>query len=134
MSQKQSSGLDMLRTLASLLRSLQTRENSFWFEEDDNGQLHSAELCQCIPEPLVDKTLTLTLVRKNYIISAHLSSGKFDKCDCEGIHLPNGTSLECGEGMKEHRSLKDINSNKWDEEVENSLCVIVCQVGVEFVL
>ena len=72
---------------------------------------------------LVDKTLTLTLVRKNYIISAHLSSGKFDKCDCEGIHLPNGTSLECGEGMKEHRSLKDINSKKRDEEVEEKPCL-----------
>ena len=116
--QKQSEGLHILRTLAS---HAVTRSTSLQYEEDDAGQILSAELCQCIPKPPVNQTVTLTLVRDEDSISSQWSSWQYDKC--QGIHLSNGTILaDCGEGTRERRRLKDINSNKWDEEVEKEQC------------
>ena len=120
--QKQSSGLDLLRTLASYAVS---RNNSLRYEEGYTGQLHSAELCQCIPNPPLNQTVSVALVRNNDAISTQWSSWQYDKC--EGIHLPNGTKLECGEGMRERRRLKDINANKWEEEVEEEPCPVCPQ-------
>ena len=96
-----------------------TRNNSLRYESD-NGQILSAELCQCIPDPPVNQTVTITLARDEDSISSQWSSWQYDQCS--GV-LPNGTILaECGEGKVERRRLKDINSDKWEEEVEQKAC------------
>merc|ERR1719450_231925 len=116
--QKQSEGLDILRILAN---HAVTRNSSLRYKEDDSGQILSAELCQCIPDPPANQTVTLTLIRDEDTIHPQWSSWQYDQC--QGMQLPNGTFLpECGEGKKERRRLKDINSNKWEEEVEEVTC------------
>jgi len=113
---KQSSGLTILRTLAS---HAVTTKDSLQYEEDDDGQILSAELRQYSPEPHVNQTVSITFIRGEDTISLQWSSWQ----GCEGIRLPNGTNLECGEGTKVRRRLKDINlKNTWDEEVEEEQC------------
>merc|ERR1712012_1325997 len=46
--EKQSSSLDLLRTLAS---ERVTRDNSLRFKQDPEGHIVAADFCQCIPDP-----------------------------------------------------------------------------------
>merc|ERR1719430_2663502 len=87
---KQSSGLNILRTLAS---HTVTRKDSLRYEEDSDGQILSVELRQCNPEQSVNQTVSITLIRGDDIISSQWSSWQ----GCRGIRLPNGTNFECGE-------------------------------------
>jgi len=109
---KQASGLNILRTLAS---HVVTRNDSLRYEEDVDGQILSAELRQYSPEPCVNETASVTLIRGEDTISLQWSSWQ----GCEGLRLPNGTNVECGEGTKVRRRLKD---KTWDEEVEEETC------------
>ena len=109
---KQASGLNILRTLAS---HVVTRQDSLRYEEDVDGQILSAELRQYSPEPCVNQTASVTLIRGEDTISLQWSSWQ----GCEGLRLPNGTNVECGEGTKVRRRLKD---KTWDEEVEEEAC------------
>jgi len=146
---KQSSGLNILRTLASHtvtrkdslrydgqllspeLHPLSTiashgvqRNNSLRFSEDEEGHLVSATLCQCLPDPpdTPEPTeVTLTLVKDEDSWSPQWSAWEYDKC--KTITLTNGTSIDCGEGgTKTRKRLKDLNMDVWEEEVEEVAC------------
>jgi len=115
---KQSSGLNILRTLAS---HTVTRKDSLRYEEDDDGQLLSAELRRQynLEHPVNQTAVSITLIRGEDTISLQWSSWQ----GCRGIRLPNGTNLECGESTQVRRRLKNINlNNTWDEEVEEEPC------------
>ena len=118
---KQSSGLNILRTLAS---HTVTRKDSLRYEEDDDGQLLSAELRRQynLEHPVNQTAVSITLIRGEDTISLEWSSWQ----GCRGIRLPNGTNFECGdtgESTKVRRRLKNINLNDtWDEKVDEEAC------------
>merc|ERR1719410_2257185 len=64
--EKQSSSLDLLRTLAS---EKVTRDNSLRFKQDADGHIVAADFCQCIPDPSElssPVSLSLTLVNNSW--------------------------------------------------------------------
>ena len=120
--EQQSSSLNLLSTIAS--HGVQ-RNNSLRFNEDEEGHLVSATLCQCLPD-LPDtpepREVTLTLVKDEDSWSPHWSAWQFDD-KCKTLILSNGTSIECGEGGSKARTrLKDLNMEVWEEEVEEVAC------------
>ena len=110
---KQSLGLNILRTLAS---HTVTRKDSLRYEEDDDGQILSAELRKNSPESHVNQTVSITFIRGEDTLALQWSSWQ----GCGNVLLPNGTNVECGESTKVRRRLKNINT--WDEEVEEEAC------------
>jgi len=118
--QEQSSSLDLLKTLASYGV---TRNNSLRYKEDEEGRLVSTGFCQCIPDlpelPESSKvSLTVTKDKDNW--SPQWSVWEYD--NCKKVDLHDGTSIECGEGSKSRRRLKDLNAEVWEEEVEEVAC------------
>ena len=116
MIEKQSSSLELLSTIAG---HGVTRNNSLRFTEDKDGNLVSAKLCQCIPDPPdtpEPSEVTLTLVKDEDSWAPEWSTWQYDKC--KTIALWNGTNLDCGEGgTKTRRRLKDLNLEVLEEEV-----------------
>merc|ERR1711902_142131 len=61
--EKQSSSLDLLRTLAS---ERVTRDNSLRFKQDADGHIIAADFCQCIPDPSEhSSSVSLSLTKIN---------------------------------------------------------------------
>ena len=55
--------------------------------------------------------------------STQWSSWEYDDWQCKTMPLTNGTSIDCGNGGKKTRKkLKDLNSEFWEEEVEEVAC------------
>merc|ERR1712038_669907 len=108
---KQSSSLDLLRTLAS---ERVTRNNSLRFTEDDQGHLVSAGFCQCIPDlPESSTEVTISLIKDQADWSSTWSPWNFENCD-----------QVTGEGSITRRKLKDLNAEHFEEDVEEKSCLL----------
>ena len=120
--QKQSSSLDLLRTLVS---ERVTRNNSLRFTEDAEGHLVSASFCQCIPDPPTPSNSTVevsvSLIGDKDGWSPAWSPWHIENCD--KVTLSNGTVAWFGEGRKTRRRLKDINAEVWEEDVQEVPCL-----------
>ena len=118
--EEQFSSLDFMKTLASYGV---TRNNSLRYKEDEEGHLVSAGFCQCLPnlpELQEPSMVSLNLVKYKNSLSTQWSAWQHE--NCEKVTLHNGTNVECGEGRKTRRRLKDLNAETWEEEVEEVAC------------
>jgi len=108
--EKQSSSLDLLRTLVS---EKVTWDNSLSFKHDSEGHIVAADFCQCIPHPPeFFKSPSISLVKYN------------DKWS------PTWTAWDmetCGQGMKTRRRLKTLDAEVWEEDVEEFPCNLPSQ-------
>merc|ERR1711963_1200924 len=87
--EKQSSSLDLLRTLAS---ERVTRDNSLRFKQDADGHIVAADFCQCIPDPSElssPVSLSLTLVNNSW--APMWTAREYD--NCEKITLNYGDTV-----------------------------------------
>merc|ERR1711963_840306 len=83
--EKQSSSLDLLRTLAS---ERVTRDNSLRFKQDPEGHIVAADFCQCIPDPSELsspnlESVSLSLARVNDIWSPVWAASAWEYNNCE---------------------------------------------------
>ena len=105
---KQSSSLDLLRTLAS---ERVTRNNSLRFTEDDQGHLVSAGFCQCIPDlpesSKLSTEVTISLIKDQAGWSTTWSQWNFENCH-----------PVTREGSITRRKLKDLNAEYFEEDIE----------------
>ena len=115
--QEQSSSLDLLKTLASYGV---TRDASLRYKEDGEGRLVSTGFCQCLPELSEPSEVSLTVIKNKDGLSPQWSAWQYENCKTVTLH--NGTDIECGEGSKSRRRLKDLNAEAWEEEVEEVPC------------
>ena len=122
--EKQSSGLDLLKTLAS---ERVTRDNSLRFRQDSDGHIVSASFCQCIPD-LEYRQRTGTEVSLNLVSEDPWSRwwsptwSAWESKNCDLVTLSNGTNIWRGGGSWTRRRLKDLNAILWEEEVEEVAC------------
>ena len=124
--EKQSSGLDLLKTLAS---ERVTRDNSLRFRQDSDGHIVSASFCQCIPDPEYPQR-TGTEVSLNLVVKGSWRTKKtwsptwsaWQSKNCDQVTLSNGTNIWRGGGSWTRRRLKDLNERSWKEEVEEVAC------------
>jgi len=122
--EKQSSSLDLLRTLAS---ERVTRDNSLRFQQDADGHIVAADFCQCIPNPpeLSSPNLesvSLSLAKVNDIWSPVWAASAWEYNNCEKRTLSNGDSVDIGYGHKTRRRLKALDAESWEEDVEEIPC------------
>merc|ERR1712212_68995 len=121
--EKQSSSLDLLKTLAS---ERVTRDNSLHFRKDGGGHIVSASFCQCIPD-LEYRQRTGTEVSLNLVSEYPWSRSwsptwsAWESKNCDLVTLSNGTNIWRGGGSWTRRRLKDLNERSWKEEVEEVL-------------
>merc|ERR1712004_911770 len=118
---KQSSSLDLLRTLAS---ERVTRDNSLRFKQNGEGQIIAADFCQCIPEPpklsSPNLAVSLSLAKVNDEWSATWSAWEY--WNCERKTMGNGATIDYGYGSKTRRRLKALDDEIWEEDVEEVSC------------
>ena len=123
--EKQSSSLDLLRTLVS---GRVTRDNSLDFTEDDQGHLVSAGFCQCIPDlPTLSNSTTevsISLTKDEDGWSPTWSAWQYENCDDQvtSSNGTNGTNMYSGKWQKTRRRLHDLNAAEWVEDVEKVSC------------
>jgi len=129
--EKQSSGLDMLKTLAS---ERVTRDNSLRFRQDRDGHIVSASFCQCIPDPSYPQRtgseVSLNLVATREDLTTWMGTpdtwspmwSAWQSKDCDLVTLSNGTKIWRGEGGWSRKRLKDLSARSWEEEVEEVAC------------
>merc|ERR1712200_24160 len=87
--EKQSSSLDLLRTLAS---ERVTRDNSLRFKQDAEGHIVAADFCQCIPDPPeLSSPVSLSLTPVNNIWTPMWTAWEYN--NCEKRTLSNGDSV-----------------------------------------
>ena len=101
---KQSSSLDLLKTIAS---ERVTRNNSLRFTEDDEGHIVSAGFCQCIPDPqehFSSTEVSLSLVKDEDGWLPTWSPWKYDPATLKPTR----------------RKLLDLDAEHWEEDVEES--------------
>merc|ERR1712004_782612 len=119
--EKQSSSLDLLRTLAS---ERVTRDNSLRFKQNGEGQIIAADFCQCIPEPpklsSPNLAVSLSLAKVNDEWSATWSAWEY--WNCERKTMGNGATIDYGYGSKTRRRLKALDDEIWEEDVEEVSC------------
>merc|ERR1719474_2104318 len=119
--EKQSSSLDLLRTLAS---ERVTRDNSLRFKQNGEGQIIAADFCQCIPEPpklsSPNLAVSLSLAKVNDEWSATWSAWEY--WNCERKTMGNGATIDYGYGSKTRRRLKALDDEVWEEDVEEVSC------------
>merc|ERR1712061_456480 len=120
--EKQSSSLDLLRTLAS---ERVTRDNSLRFKQDADGHIVAADFCQCIPDPpelsspnLESVSLSLTLINNTW--SPMWTTWEYN--NCERKTSSNGDGVDIGNGHKTRRRLKALDAESWEEDVEEIPC------------
>jgi len=120
--EKQSSSLDLLRTLAS---ERVTRDNSLRFKQDADGHIVAADFCQCIPDPpelsspnLETVSLSLTLINNTW--SPMWTAWEYN--NCERKTSSNGDGVDIGNGHKTRRRLKALDAESWEEDVEEIPC------------
>merc|ERR1719204_1108674 len=120
--EKQSSSLDLLRTLAS---ERVTRDNSLQFKQDADGHIVAADFCQCIPDPpelsspnLETVSLSLTLINNTW--SPMWTAWEYN--NCERKTSSNGDGVDIGNGHKTRRRLKALDAESWEEDVEEIPC------------
>merc|ERR1711902_17130 len=120
---KQSSSLDLLRTLAS---ERVTRDNSLRFKQDGEGQIIAADFCQCIPEPpklsSPNLAVSLSLAKVNDVWSATTMWSEWEYNNCERKTMGNGATIDYGYGSKTRRRLKTLDDEIWEEDVEEVSC------------
>jgi len=128
--EKQSSGLDLLKTLAS---ERVTRNNSLRFPRDRDGHIVSASFCQCIPDPTYPhkqgSEVSLNLVAKGKGFSTWTTPetwlstwSAWQSKNCDLVTLNNGTKFWRGGGSWTRKRLKDLDARSWEEEVEEISC------------
>merc|ERR1719150_650452 len=122
--EKQSSSLDLLRTLAS---ERVTRDNSLRFKQDADGHIVAADFCQCIPDPPEFsspnlESLSLFLAKVNDIWSPVWAASAWEYNNCEQRTSSNGDSVDIGNGHKTRRRLKALDAESWEEDVEEIPC------------
>merc|ERR1712038_143741 len=119
--EKQSSSLDLLRTLAS---ERVTRDNSLRFKQNGEGQIIAADFCQCIPEPpklsSPNLAVSLSLAKVNDEWSATWSAWEY--WNCERKTMGNGATIDYGYGSKTRRRLKALDDEIWEEDIEEVSC------------
>jgi len=116
--EKQSSSLDLLRTLAS---ERVTRDNSLRFKQDAEGHIVAADFCQCIPDPSEHSTpVSLSLTPVNNSWAPMWTAWEYD--NCEKITLNYGDTVGIGYGSKTRRRLKALDAESWEEDVEEIPC------------
>merc|ERR1712012_1377728 len=121
--EKQSSSLDLLRTLAS---ERVTRDNSLRFKQNGEGQIIAADFCQCIPEPpklsSPNLAVSLFLARVNHQWSPVWAASAWEYNNCERKTMDNGATIDYGYGSKTRRRLKALDDEIWEEDVEEVSC------------
>merc|ERR1711962_770459 len=121
--EKQSSSLDLLRTLAS---ERVTRNNSLSFKQNGEGQIIAADFCQCIPEPpklsSPNLAVSLSLAKVNDVWSATTMWSEWEYNNCERKTMGNGATIDYGYGSKTRRRLKTLDDEIWEEDVEEVSC------------
>merc|ERR1712165_207879 len=120
--EKQSSSLDLLRTLAS---ERVTRDNSLSFKQNGEGQIIAADFCQCIPEPPKFSWPNLdglSLTKVNSVWSATTTWSAWEYNNCERKRMDNGFIIDFGSGSKTRRRLKSVDAEVWEEDVEEVSC------------
>ena len=116
---KQSSSLDLLRTLAS---ERVTRNKSLRFQQDGEGHIVAADFCQCIPDPTdLSSSVALSLSKVNNGWSPMWTAWEYK--NCERTVMQDGTIVDFGSGSKTRRRLKSLDAEVWEEEVETVSCV-----------
>merc|ERR1719495_1713008 len=81
--EKQSSSLDLLRTLAS---ERVTRDNSLRFKQDAEGHIVAADFCQCIPDPSeLSSPVSLSLAEVNNTWSPMWTAWEYNNCEKKNI-------------------------------------------------
>merc|ERR1712004_86461 len=120
---KQSSSLDLLRTLAS---ERVTRDNSLRFKQDGEGQIIAADFCQCIPElPKLSSpnlAVSLSLAKVNDVWSATTIASAWEYNNCERKTMGYGATIDYGYGSKTRRRFKTLDGEIWEEDVEEVSC------------
>merc|ERR1712038_504364 len=121
--EKQSSSLDLLRTLAS---ERVTRDNSLRFKQNGEGQIIAADFCQCIPElPKLSSpnlAVSLSLAKVNSVWSATTTWSAWEYKNCERKTMGYGATIDYGYGSKTRRRLKTLDGEIWEEDVEEVSC------------
>merc|ERR1712038_492595 len=121
--EKQSSSLDLLRTLAS---ERVTRDNSLRFKQNGEGQIIAADFCQCIPEPpklsSPNLAVSLSLTKVNHQWSPVWAASAWEYNNCDRKTMDNGATIDYGYGSKTRRRLKTLDGEVWQEEVEEVSC------------
>merc|ERR1711936_738564 len=118
--EKQSSSLDLLRTLAS---ERVTRDNSLRFKQNGEGQIIAADFCQCIPQPpklSSNLAVSLSLAKVNDAWSATWSAWEYN--NCERKTMGYDATIDYGYGSKTRRRLKALDEEIWEEDVEEVSC------------
>merc|ERR1712117_392917 len=108
--EKQSSSLDLLRTLAS---ERVTRDNSLRFKQNGEGQIIAADFCQCIPElPKLSSpnlAVSLSLAKVNDVWSATTIASAWEYKNCERKTMGYGATIDYGYGSKTRRRFKTLD-------------------------
>jgi len=121
--EKQSSSLDLLRTLAS---ERVTRDNSLRFKQDPEGHIVAADFCQCIPDPSeLSSPVSLSLTPVNNSWEPMWTAWEYN--NCERKTLSNGDGVDIGNGSKTRRRLKALGAESWEEDVEEIPCALPAQ-------
>merc|ERR1712012_768434 len=120
---KQSSSLDLLRTLAS---ERVTRDDSLRFKQDDEGHIVAADFCQCIPDPTeLTSPMAISLSKVNDEWSPMWTAWEYK--NCERTVMQDGTIVDFGSGSKIRRRLKCLDAEVWEEGVEEVSCTLPSQ-------
>jgi len=115
---KQSSSLDLLRTLAS---ERVTRDNSLRFKQDGEGHIVAAEFCQCIPDPTdLSSPMSFSLSKVNNAWSPMWTTWEYK--NCERTVMQDGTIVAFGSGSRTRRRLQSLDVEVWEEDVEEVSC------------
>merc|ERR1712012_1172263 len=115
---KQSSSLDLLRTLAS---ERVTRDDSLRFKQDGEGHIVAADFCQCIPDPTeLSSSVAITLSKVNNGWSPMWTAWEYK--NCERRTVSDGTRVDVGDGSKTRRRLKSLDAESWEEDIEEVSC------------
>merc|ERR1712038_1979634 len=121
--EKQSSSLDLLRTLAS---ERVTRDNSLRFKQNGEGQIIAADFCQCIPEPpklsSPNLAVSLSLAKVDDVWLATTMWSAWEYKNCERKTMGYGATIDYGYGSKTRRRLKALDEGIWEEDVEEVSC------------
>merc|ERR1712012_585417 len=120
---KQSSSLDLLRTLAS---ERVTRDDSLRFKQDGEGHIVAAHFCQCIPDPTeLTSPMAISLSKVNDEWSPMWTAWEYK--NCERTVMQDGTIVDFGSGSKIRRRLKCLDAEVWEEDVEEVSCTLPSQ-------
>merc|ERR1711963_242642 len=120
---KQSSSLDLLRTLAS---ERVTRDDSLRFKQDGEGHIVAADFCQCIPDPTeLTSPMAISLSKVNDEWSPMWTAWEYK--NCERTVMQDGTIVDFGSGSKIRRRLKCLDAEVWEEDVEEVSCTLPSQ-------